>query len=108
MKPLVHDHISHFTHLTPPHTSHPLTPHTPSHLTLPHTLTPHTPSQSKLSSLVSLDLYNCPITLIDKYREQVFELLPSLNSLDGLDQSGEEVDDSEEEGMDNLLPTTVE
>lgn len=46
---------------------------------------------------MSLDLYNCPVTAIDNYRNQVFELLPSLNSLDGLDKSGEEVDDSEGE-----------
>ncbi|XP_064388521.1 acidic leucine-rich nuclear phosphoprotein 32 family member A-like isoform X2 [Halichondria panicea] len=50
---------------------------------------------SKLSGLLSLDLYNCPVTSIENYRDQIFELLISLNSLDGLDRSGEEVEDSE-------------
>ncbi len=35
------------------------------------------------------------MTSIENYRDQVFELLTSLNSLDGLDRCGEEVEDSE-------------
>ena len=59
-----------------------------------HTLTP--PPQSKLASLLVLDLYNCPVTELKGYREQVFQLVPSLTSLDGFDRSGAEVEDSDE------------
>ncbi len=58
--------------------------------------------QKSLTTLVSLDLYNCPITSSDKYRTQVFHLLTSLQSLDGVNEKGEELDsegggDGEEE-----------
>ena len=53
--------------------------------------------QNSLTGLVALDLFNCPVTGIAKYRDQVFELLSSLNSLDGLDRAGEDVEDSEGE-----------
>lgn len=47
--------------------------------------------------LVSLDLYNCPITDLKEYRSQVFQLLPSLKSLDGLNEKGEDLESEEEE-----------
>ena len=53
--------------------------------------------QSSLTGLVALDLYNCPVTAIANYRDQVLELLSSLNSLDGLNRAGEDVEDSEGE-----------
>lgn len=49
--------------------------------------------------LVSLDLYNCPITSLEEYRSQVFQLLTSLKFLDGLNEKGEELEsDGEEDG----------
>jgi len=54
-------------------------------------------------SLVSLDLFGCPVNDVESYREKVFEMFPDLNILDGLDADGEEayLDDSveEEEGL---------
>ena len=44
-----------------------------------------------------LDLLDCPVTNIEDYRNRVFEFLPSLKSLDGLDKEGQEVDSEEEE-----------
>lgn len=59
--------------------------------------------QISLTSLVSLDLYNCPVTSLEEYRSQVFQLLPSLQFLDGINEKGEELEsegeeDGEEEG----------
>ena len=45
---------------------------------------------------MSLDLFNCPVTQVKSYREQVFVLLPNLQSLDGLNIKGEEIVDSDE------------
>ena len=64
--------------------------------------TPLLISQAKLEDLKALDLFNCPVTSIENYREKVFKLLPDLKSLDGFDQAGKEVnppgeDDDEEE-----------
>ena len=36
------------------------------------------------------------MTELKGYREQVFQLVPSLTSLDGFDRSGAEVEDSDE------------
>ena len=44
-----------------------------------------------------MDLYNCPITSLKEYRSQVFELLVALQSLDGVNAKGEEVDSEGEE-----------
>lgn len=73
----------------------------------------------KALPLTSLDLYNCPITNTENYRSRVFELLTSLQCLDGLNEKGEELesdgegengeeeeeddDDEEEPGLDYLL-----
>ncbi len=46
---------------------------------------------------MSLDLLDCPVTRVNGYREKVFELLPSLTSLDGLTRQGEEVEESDSE-----------
>ena len=45
----------------------------------------------------SLDLFDCPITGLKEYRDQVFQLLPTLKSLDGLDRDGQEVESEDEE-----------
>ena len=49
--------------------------------------------QSQLEHLNSLDLFNCPVTKVDDYRSNVFDMLTSLNLLDGLNKDGEEVDE---------------
>lgn len=52
--------------------------------------------------LVSLDLYNCPVTSLAEYRSKVFQLLTPLKFLDGINEKGEESegeeDGEEEEG----------
>lgn len=55
------------------------------------------PVQAELAALVSLDLLDCPVTQQDGYRELVFNLLPGLGALDGLNREGEEVEESESE-----------
>nr|XP_022306231.1 acidic leucine-rich nuclear phosphoprotein 32 family member A-like isoform X2 [Crassostrea virginica] len=52
------------------------------------------------SELKHLDLFNCEVTQLDDYREQVFELLPNLKYLDGFDKNDKEADDDEEDGED--------
>ncbi|ETN85756.1 leucine Rich repeat-containing domain protein [Necator americanus] len=51
----------------------------------------------KKLKLAELDLFNNPVTEGDaesEYRSKIFELIPSLQILDGADINGEEVDDS--------------
>ena len=67
-----------------------------------------------LKDLKILDLFGCPITESDDYRQKVFNLLPQLELLDRADKDGKEVEvesedqddeeeDSEEEvGLDYL------
>ncbi|XP_061185401.1 acidic leucine-rich nuclear phosphoprotein 32 family member E-like isoform X2 [Saccostrea echinata] len=50
------------------------------------------------SELKHLDLFNCEVTQLDDYREQVFELLPNLKFLDGFDRNDKEADEDEEDG----------
>ncbi|XP_008584216.1 PREDICTED: acidic leucine-rich nuclear phosphoprotein 32 family member A isoform X1 [Galeopterus variegatus] len=52
----------------------------------------------KLENLKSLDLFNCEVTNLNDYRENVFELLPQLTYLDGFDQDDKEAPDSDAEG----------
>ncbi|XP_045141635.1 acidic leucine-rich nuclear phosphoprotein 32 family member A isoform X2 [Echinops telfairi] len=52
----------------------------------------------KLESLKSLDLFNCEVTNLNDYRENVFQLLPQLTYLDGYDRDDKEASDSDAEG----------
>ncbi|XP_041965807.1 acidic leucine-rich nuclear phosphoprotein 32 family member A-like isoform X1 [Alosa sapidissima] len=52
----------------------------------------------KLESLKSLDLFNCEVTNLNDYRENVFKLLPQLTYLDGYDKEDKEAPDSDAEG----------
>ncbi|XP_013910934.1 PREDICTED: acidic leucine-rich nuclear phosphoprotein 32 family member E [Thamnophis sirtalis] len=54
-----------------------------------------------LKNLKSLDLFNCEITNLEDYRENVFELLHQITYLDGFDQDDNEAPDSEEEEEDD-------
>jgi len=50
--------------------------------------------QKTLEKLQRLDLFNCEVTNVDNYREQVFSLLSNLLFLDGYDKD----DNEDEEG----------
>lgn len=52
----------------------------------------------KLPGLDSLDLFNCEVTMLNSYRESVFDLLPALTFLDGFDADDQEAPDSDPEG----------
>lgn len=54
-------------------------------------------SQKKLESLKSLDLFNCEVTNLNDYRDNVFKLLPQLTYLDGYDKDDKEAPDSDAE-----------
>ncbi|XP_062404963.1 acidic leucine-rich nuclear phosphoprotein 32 family member A isoform X2 [Sardina pilchardus] len=51
----------------------------------------------KLDSLKSLDLFNCEVTNLNDYRDNVFKLLPQLTYLDGYDKDDKEAPDSDAE-----------
>ncbi|XP_051896484.1 acidic leucine-rich nuclear phosphoprotein 32 family member A isoform X2 [Pristis pectinata] len=51
----------------------------------------------KLDSLRSLDLFNCEVTNLNDYRENVFKFLPQLTYLDGYDREDKEAPDSDTE-----------
>ncbi|XP_066557305.1 acidic leucine-rich nuclear phosphoprotein 32 family member A [Amia ocellicauda] len=51
----------------------------------------------KLENLKSLDLFNCEVTNLNDYRENVFKLLPQLTYLDGYDKEDKEAPDSDAE-----------
>lgn len=61
--------------------------------------------QKELGSLKSLDLFNCEVTNLNEYRDNVFELLPQLTYLDGYDKDDKEAPDSDgevyAEGLDD-------
>ncbi|XP_068947775.1 putative acidic leucine-rich nuclear phosphoprotein 32 family member C [Petaurus breviceps papuanus] len=57
----------------------------------------------KLENLKSLDLFNCEVTSLNDYRENVFPLLPQLTYLDGHDPDEEEAPDSDAEGYVEVL-----
>ncbi|XP_053552767.1 LOW QUALITY PROTEIN: acidic leucine-rich nuclear phosphoprotein 32 family member E-like, partial [Bombina bombina] len=50
-----------------------------------------------LKNLKSLDLFNCEITNLEDYRENIFQRLSQITYLDGFDQEDNEAPDSEEE-----------
>lgn len=52
----------------------------------------------KLENLKSLDLFNCEVTNLNAYRENVFKLLPQVMYLDGYDRDNKEAPDSDVEG----------
>ena len=47
---------------------------------------------SEIENLQAVDLYDCPLTEKEGYREQIFQVLPSLKYLDGFDINNEEAD----------------
>lgn len=71
-------------------------PHPLSTITL--TVDPFLHLQKKLENLKSLDLFNCEVTNLNDYRENVFKLLPQVTYLDGYDRDNKEAPDSDVEG----------
>jgi len=57
----------------------------------------------ELCNLRSLDLFNCPVTSPEDYRQQVFKLLPQLKYLDGYDAEDKEADDTDVDGDEDEL-----
>ncbi|XP_068596306.1 acidic leucine-rich nuclear phosphoprotein 32 family member A [Brachionichthys hirsutus] len=59
----------------------------------------------ELGTLKSLDLFNCEVTNLNEYRDNVFKLLPQLTYLDGYDKDDKEAPDSDAdvcaEGLDD-------
>lgn len=53
--------------------------------------------QKELTTLKSLDLFNCEVTNLNEYRDNVFKLLPQLTYLDGYDKDDKEAPDSDAE-----------
>jgi len=53
----------------------------------------------ELKNLKALDLFNCEVTGTEKYREEVFKLLPQLTYLDGFDAEDHEADESDEDRL---------
>ncbi|XP_016886257.2 acidic leucine-rich nuclear phosphoprotein 32 family member A isoform X3 [Cynoglossus semilaevis] len=51
----------------------------------------------ELGTLKSLDLFNCEVTNLNEYRDNVFKLLPQLTYLDGYDKDDKEAPDSDTE-----------
>ncbi|XP_071392332.1 acidic leucine-rich nuclear phosphoprotein 32 family member A isoform X5 [Centroberyx affinis] len=51
----------------------------------------------ELGTLKSLDLFNCEVTNLNEYRDNVFKLLPQLTYLDGYDKDDKEAPDSDAE-----------
>jgi len=63
-------------------------------------------------NLKDLDMFNCPVTDLDTYRNGVFDMIPTLKYLDGFDvddnEKPEDEDDEDEgEGDDDLLSSEV-
>jgi hypothetical protein len=60
--------------------------------------------QKKLQSLLSLELYSCPFTETDDYRNKLWEALDNVKFIDGIDSSGNPApnDDDDEEGDEGL------
>lgn len=52
----------------------------------------------KLGNLKSLDLFSCEVTSLNDYQENVFKLPLQLTFLNGYDQDGKEVPNSDAEG----------
>lgn len=57
----------------------------------------------KLETLKSLDLFNCEVTNLNDYRDNVFKLLPQLTFLDGYDKEDKEAPDSDAEAYEKGL-----
>ncbi|XP_050092794.1 acidic leucine-rich nuclear phosphoprotein 32 family member A isoform X2 [Anopheles aquasalis] len=58
-----------------------------------------------LGNLEVLDLFNNQVTLVENYRDKIFQLLPSLKYLDGFDKDFAEAPSDEEEIVDDVVPS---
>ena len=55
-----------------------------------------------LNSLVYIDLFGCPVANVKDYRDQLFEMIPSLQIVDGVNREGEEMSLSDIDSQDEL------
>lgn len=65
----------------------------------------------KLSNLQALDIFDCPLTETEGYRQEVFAAIPSLKYLDGFDVNDEEAEDlgaGGEDGAEDGLAEDLE
>lgn len=56
--------------------------------------------QEEFKNLKNLDLFNCEVTNVENYRDEVFGLISSLKYLDGYDREDKEAEDSEADDED--------
>lgn len=63
--------------------------------------------QKELKNLQTLDLFHCKVTSLDNYRDKVFQLLPHIKFLDGLDRNEQEDQESSGEEEDDGKSTAV-
>ncbi|PIK45894.1 hypothetical protein BSL78_17233 [Apostichopus japonicus] len=56
----------------------------------------------ELKNLQTLDLFHCKVTSLDNYRDKVFQLLPHIKFLDGLDRNEQEDQESSGEEEDDV------
>ncbi|XP_015909010.1 acidic leucine-rich nuclear phosphoprotein 32 family member B [Parasteatoda tepidariorum] len=54
----------------------------------------------EFKNLKNLDLFNCEVTSVENYRDEVFGLISSLKYLDGYDREDKEAEDSENDDDD--------
>lgn len=61
--------------------------------------------QKKLQALQSLELYSCPVTDTEDYRNKLWELLDHVQFIDGIDRLGNPApnDDDDDEGDEGLF-----
>merc|ERR1711935_1227425 len=58
---------------------------------------------SSLPNLRDLDLFNCPVTEVENYRQGLFDIMPNLKHLDGFDvDDNEKEEDDEDEDEDDI------
>jgi len=58
---------------------------------------------SSLPNLRDLDLFNCPVTDVENYRQGLFDIMPNLKYLDGFDvDDNEKEEDDEDEDEDDI------
>lgn len=59
--------------------------------------------QEEFKNLKNLDLFNCEVTNVENYRDEVFGLISSLKYLDGYDRDDKEAEDSEVDDEDGMF-----
>ena len=59
-------------------------------------------ASAQRANLRDLDLFNCPVTEVENYRQGLFDIMPNLKHLDGFDaDDNEKEEDDEDEDEDD-------